>query len=152
MKMPTGARLVSAIVFAIVAFVAAKLAHAALEAEAGYTLQVGMMPQSVAAIGGLCGWIVMGKRVGEGLKFSVSGGLLTSVAILFWSLLVFSVYEMILESTKMKYSGATEATVDVFRIALDYSLSILSLPVVQALLFGGVIGGLAAEWASRRYR
>ena len=149
--MPTGARLVSAIVFAIVAFLAAKGVHVALEADTGYPVKVGLMPHTVTAIGVLCGWIVMGRRVGDGMKFAISSGMLTSVAILFWSLLVFSLREMIILSTKHKYKGATEATIDVFRIALENAQAILTPSVILTLFIGGLIGGWAGEWASRRY-
>jgi hypothetical protein len=150
-KMPTGARLVAAIVFAGIAYLAAQLAHSAIEADVRYEVRVGNMPYIVAAIGVLCGWIIMGRRAGEGTRFAFSSGLLTSVSIFFWSILVFSIYEMVVLSTKMRYKGATEATIDVLRIALEHTLSVSSPQLIALLVFGGFFGGWAAEWASRRY-
>ena len=149
--MPTGARLVSAIVFALVAFVAARHAHGLLEANADATVNPGWMFQIMTVVGALCGWFVMGSRVGQGLRFAISAGLLTAVAILFWGLLIFSTYEMILLSTKMRYDGVTEAVIGVFDEAVKYGSVVVTPSLGVLLLIGGVIGGWAADWANRRY-
>lgn len=149
--MPTGARLVSAIVFAALAYLAATIVHGILEREAGSTVNVSYFKEIMAVIGVLCGWIIMGKRASNGLRAAIGGGILTSVAIVFWGLLAFSLREMIILSTKMRYDGATEATVDVFRIALEHAQTIADPSLIITLVVGGMIGGWMAVWANRRF-
>lgn len=150
--MPTGARLVSAIYFAGLAYVLGFLVHAALEADIGYEVQVGRMKEVLAVIGILVGWKVMGSRAGEGRSYAVQGGILAAVSIVFWALIIFSLREMIKESTKLKYDDAPEAVVDAFRIAIDHVVTLANVPIVALLLVGGIFGGYLAEFISHRWR
>lgn len=145
--MPTGTKLIAALAFAAVAYVAAQQVRGQMPEGT----DMGLFSEMMAVIGAFCGWIVMGKRAGEGLTFSLSAGLLTSVSIVFWGLLIFSTRQMLIFSTKRRYDGPTEAVVDTFRIAIEYASTIAIPGIIITLLIGGVLGGWAAEWASRRY-
>lgn len=150
--MPTGARLISAIFFGFLTYIATHIVHAAFEADVGYDLDFGRFKEITAVIGLLTGWIVQGNRAGEGRNFAIQGGILTSFLIVFWSLTLWSLVEMIQESMKMKYRGATQALVDTFRIALDYAATFGNLTFIATMVIGGILGGMLAEWAASRYR
>ena len=150
--MPTGARLFSALFFGALTYVAAHIVHAAFEAEVGYDLNFGLFKEITAVIGIFAGWIIMGKRAGEGNNYAIQGGILTAVSIVFWGLVLWSIVEMVEESMKLKYPNATAAVMDSFRIALDYLSTIATGPFIVTMFFGGILGGMVAEWAARRYR
>ena len=150
--MPTGARLFSAIYVGILTYVVAHMVHAVFELEAGYDLDFGMFKEICAGIGILTGWTVMGSRAGEGNNYAIQGGILTSVMIVFWNLILWSLVEMVQESMKLKYKDPSQAVIDAFRIALEYGQTIGTVPIIGTLLIGGVVGGFVGEWAARRYR
>ncbi|MEO0990073.1 MAG: TrgA family protein [Pseudomonadota bacterium] len=145
--MPTGTKLVSALVFLVVAYVAAQQVRTVMPEES----DMGWFSEIMAVIGLFCGWIVMGKRAGDGWSFSLTAGLLTSVAIAFWGLLLFSIREMLIQSTRLRYDDAMEAILAVFEIAIEHGAMIAIPGIILTLVIGGLIGGYAAEWASRRY-
>ena len=145
--MPTASKLVAAVVFAIVAAIAAHLFIPALPEG---TLVKGFREAS-AAVGFICGWRVMGTLTGRGYREAAGSGIRTSVTILFWVLLGFSIYEMVQRSTKMLYDGPMEALVGVFDLMLGYGKLLAQPATPVALLVGGIIGGWMAEWAGRRW-
>ena len=67
------------------------------------------------------------------------------------AVLGFSIYEMILRSTKMMYDGPMEALLGVFDLVIYYGKMMGSPEFIATLLIGGVLGGIAAEWAGRRW-
>jgi hypothetical protein len=58
---------------------------------------------------------------------------------------------MILRSTKMMYDGPMEALLGVFDLMLYYGKMMGSPEFIGTLLVGGIIGGLAAEAAGKRW-
>jgi hypothetical protein len=146
--MPTAARLFAAVVFTLVGFLAAEVYKPGMPEGT----QFGLFSPIVAAIGLFCGWTVAGVLVGGSYGAAAGHGIRTSATIVFWALLLFSVYEMIQRSMKMRYDGPMEALVGVFRLMLDYGALLGSVPVIVVLGVGGVLGGWAAEFAARRWR
>lgn len=145
--MPTISRLIAAIIFAATAFVAGQ----------GYKLgvpegvQYGYFDAICAAIGLLCGWLVMGKLTGKGYRAAAGSGLRTSVTISIWALLVFCTVLMVRKAFRKRYDSPLEAVVDIFALMLEQGILMLTVPVLTALFVGGVVGGLASEWAKRRW-
>jgi hypothetical protein len=113
--------------------------------------QFGWFSEITAAIGLLCGWIVMGGLVGRGYAEAAASGVRVSVTITFWALLGFSIYEMVLRSTKLRYDGPMEAVLAAFALMLDYGSYLGTVAIIGTLAAGGVLGGLAAEFARRRW-
>lgn len=150
--MPTGAKLVSAIYFTFITYVAAQMVHNIFEANIGYDLDWGNFAEITAVIGLLVGWQVMGPHVGDGRYFAIQRGILSSVACVFWSLILWALVEMIKLGMDLKYPGPTAAIVDGFRIALEYGKEI-STPLFWGWMIGaGIFGGLLAEFTSKRFR
>ena len=148
--MPTAAKAMAGLAFALVAFLAAQAVKAPGVMPEG--TQFGWFSEITAGIGFLCGWIVMGGLVGKGYPEAVASGLRVSVTILFWALLGFAIYDMVLQSMKMRYHGPMEAVLDVFNIMMVNGRRILTVEILGVLAVGGAIGGALAEWAGRRWK
>ncbi|MFN3972509.1 MAG: TrgA family protein [Gemmobacter sp.] len=146
--MPTAGRLFAAIAFIITGFLAAEAFKSVMPEGTPF----GPFSLIVAAIGGLTGWIVMGPLAGRGYGASAGFGLRTSVTIVFWALLLFSIYQMIRLAMKMRYDGPMDAIIGVFALMFENGKLLLDPAVLMVLAVGGVLGGLLAEWAARRWR
>lgn len=146
--MPTAAKLVAALCFAAVGWLAAN----AFVPQLGETPNEGAFREITALIGFACGWRVMGSLVGQGYADAVGSGLRTVVTLVFFALLGFSTYLMIGESMKMRYDGPMDAILGVFELMMDYGRRMLTVGVLGVLALGAVLGGVAAEWARRRWR
>ena len=146
--MPTAAKLVSALAFALVAFWAtvAYIPHLPEGTDAGYLREI------MVVLGLIIGWLSMGRNVGRGYMEAVSYGLRGSVLLVFWGLLGFACYIMLLRSTRQIYrADVGKALLDVPNIMMGYGKLLMAQDVLIALGVGGVLAGLAAEWASQRW-
>lgn len=145
--MPTAAKLFAAAAFAVVAFFAAETFKPAMPDGTAF----GFYSAVCALIGALCGWLVMGNLVGHGYMRAGGFGIRTSVTVLFFSVLVFSIYEMVQQSMKLRYNGPVDALQGMFMIALDYVKMMGRPDFLIVLLVGGYLGGMFAEWADERW-
>lgn len=145
--MPTAAKLIAAVAFAMVAFVAA----ATFVPHLPEGSQIGLFREITAAIGFAVGWFVMGSLTGQGYGPAAGSGMRTAVTLVFFTLLGFSIHLMVKKSYKMLYDGPMEAVLAVFEIMLDYAQMMIQPDVLGVLAVGGVLGGVAAEWAGRRW-
>lgn len=145
--MPTAPKLFSAVFFALVAALAAHLFIPVLPEGT----QIKMFRELSGVIGLLCGWFIMGRSTGRGMVEAINRGLVTSVAVLFWCLLLFSIYFMIRKSTRMMYDGPMEAVLGVFELMLEYGTLLRHPATPVVLLGGGVLGGVLAEAVGRRW-
>jgi len=145
--MPTGAKAIAAISFAIVGWITAN-AYVPNMPEAG---RVGMFREYTAVLGAIIGWRVMGNAVAEGYFRAIGSGWKTMIVLIFFALLLFGIYEMLQLSVRMRYDGPQEAILDVFQRMLDRSIPLLNVPVLAAILVGGGIAGMLTENASRRW-
>ena len=146
--MPTAAKLVAALSFALVGWLAANAHIPALGAGAAY----GAFREITAGIGLVVGWTVMGGVVGQGYAQAAGSGLRTSVTLVFFALLGFSTYHMILQSTKMVYDGPMDAVLGIFDYMMENGAEMATVGVLAVLGLGGMLGGMASEWACRRWR
>jgi hypothetical protein len=145
--MPTAPKLIAAVFFALVAALAAHLFIPVLPEGT----QIKMFRELSAAIGFLCGWLIMGRTTGRGTTEAINRGLVTSVAIVFWCLLVFSIYFMIRKSTRMMYDGPMDAVLGVLELMLEYGTLLKHPATPVVLVAGGVVGGMLTEAVSRRW-
>ncbi len=145
--MPTAAKLVAAVLFAALAFVASELYKIGVPDRTVW----GPFSPINAAIGALCGWFVMGRLAGSGYRAAMGYGLRTTVTVLFWCLIVFSTYVMVIRSMKMRYDGPMEALVGVFELMIDHAQPMANGVLITTLLVGGMIAGIVVEWAGRRW-
>ncbi|MEZ5911927.1 MAG: TrgA family protein [Paracoccaceae bacterium] len=146
--MPTAAKLIAAITFAVIAFVAAET----MKPHLPEGTQFGQFSLICAGIGAAVGWTVMGELAGRGMRAAMGYGIRTSVTIGFWALLGFSVYEMIQRSLDLRYNGLSEGVEGAMQLILDYGAVLLQAhDVLAVLLAGGLLGGLLTEFVSRRW-
>lgn len=146
--MPTGAKLMAAVSFAVVGWIIANAYIPNMpEAQA-----MGRFREGVGLIGAIVGWRVMGPSVGKGYLEAAGSGIKTVVVLVFFSLLVFSTYEMLMNSVKMRYDGPMEATLDVLMTMVRRSEALLSITVLGSMLIGGMVAGMLSENAGRRWR
>lgn len=146
--MPTAAKLVSAVAFALVALWAA-VAYIPKLPEG---TSVGYLRETMVALGLLIGWRGMGRFAGRGWGESIGLGLKTSALIVFWALLGFATFTMIVRSTRQIYrADPFKAVMDVPNIMLEYGRLILAQDVLIALIVGGMVAGILAEMAARRW-
>lgn len=146
--MPTGAKLIAAVAFAIVGWLAARVYIPQLPESTS----TGFFPEIMAGLGFVLGWLTLGPHMGRGYSEAASLGLRTSLLVVFWGLLGFSIYFMVLRSTKMIYDNAGAAALDVPMLMLHYARLMGSVELIGTLAVGGVLGGIAAEFAGRRWR
>ncbi len=139
--MPTAARLIAALGFAVVGLGVAQL--------------LGLLPVGWAiwgGIGAVCGWVVMGRLTGRGYRAAVGFGLRTSVTLAFWALLALSLREMIRRAFLRQYNDPFEAIVAIFEIALDRGRDLIAAEPLAVLVVGGLVVGVLAEFAARRWK
>jgi hypothetical protein len=146
--MPTGAKLVAAVCFAIVGWLAAEAYIPQLPADT----RTGYFREIMAVLGFVLGWMTLGPNVGRGYGDAASIGMRTSFLLVFWGLLGMSIYFMVRRSTRMIYDNAGDAALDVPMLMLQYAGLMGSVPLIAVLALGGAIGGVLTEFAGRRWK
>ncbi len=146
--MPTAAKMIAAVAFAIVGWFAAM----AYIPQLPDSTNTGYFPQIVSGLGFVIGWFTLGPNAGKGYVEGMSLGLRTSMLVVLWTLLGFSTFAMIRQSTKMTYDNAGEAVLDVPIRMMYYGQLMGSANLIAVLVIGGILGGLATEFAGRRWR
>ncbi|WP_028028975.1 TrgA family protein [Gemmobacter nectariphilus] len=144
--MPTAARLAAALAFAALGFFAAEIYKPGLPPET----QFGRFTPLCALIGLLCGWFLMGRLAGRGTRAALGSGLRTAATMVFFAMVLFSVYEMLLRALRKRYGGVFEAIEGTFDIVLIYGTALLRPEPLIVLAIGGMLCGLLVEWVSRR--
>lgn len=147
-RMPTAAKLVGALVFFGVGWLAALQVIKTLPEGTPAT----WFPLTIAMIGLWQGWAVAGRNAGNGTGFAIANGLRTSVQMAAIGLVVFALRTMFERSLNLRYDGFGEAVVEAMHLFIEYGLQSLTVPIWGVLLAGGVIGGLICEGAARRWR
>ncbi len=146
--MPTGAKAMAAISFAVVGWLIAN----AYVPNMPQAQSVGRFRELTGLIGAIVGWRVMGPSVGKSYLQAIGSGWKTVIVLVFFALLLFGIYEMLQLSVKMRYDGPLEAIVDVFRRMMDRSQALMSASVVAVMVIGGGVAGILTENANRRWR
>ena len=145
--MPTGAKLVGALVFALLAFFVAQVVKPHLPEATS----IGYMSQVAAVVGLACGWAIMGPTAGRGYYRAVGSGMKTAVITAAWALFVFAFEEMLRQTLRGIYDGPMEAVVGVAQLFVEFGAYMLFPDVLAVLLIGGGLAGLQTEWASKRW-
>ena len=146
--MPTAAKLVAALAFAALGAAAGWLFGQEVPASARV---VPFFPPVAAGIGLICGWRISGARAGGGFLAAMGTGLRTAVTLAFFALLAFSAQVVISRSMAMIYDGPLQALLAVVDLMVIHGKLALAPPVAGTLAAGGLVGGLLAEWAGRRW-
>ncbi|MCB2110843.1 MAG: TrgA family protein [Defluviimonas sp.] len=146
--MPTAAKLFAALAFAVLGFFAGEVALPHLPPGA----QPANFSFYCMLIGLVCGWRVMGPAAGRGNLESVNAGVRTAAVMTLLALIIFSIVQMFILAYRHQFDGPMDAVVGIFGIAVNFGASLLNWDIMAVLLLGGVLGGLMAEWAARRWK
>lgn len=146
--MPTAAKLVSFVLFAALGFALAEVFKTATPDRT----QFGVLSPVCALIGGFCGWIVMGPLAGRGMSAAWGFGVRTAITTVVFALLGWSLYEMILRSTRGGYSGSPmEALTGAVTLILQNGGLMLTPGFLGTMVIGGALAGIVVEWSGRRW-
>lgn len=148
MLMPTGAKLMGAIWYFGVGYLAALFVLDTFPEE----MAARFFPLTIALIGLWQGWYVAGGNAGQGTAAAIGNGVRTSVQIAFFGLSIFALRTMFLRSANLRYDGPGEAAIAALELWLEYFLQSLTMPIWGTLIAGGVLGGVVVEWAWRTWR
>lgn len=146
--MPDSAKLMAALIIGILAWVV--------------SLQImPLMPESTnfgsfiyvnVILGIVTGWMIMGKRAGRGITAAINNGLGGAMMLVLWGLFVHSCYQMFDRAMSNWYNDVFSAIAAIFQFMAEYALILLDPKVMMCLVFGGVLAGLATEYAWRTWR
>ncbi|ATG46670.1 TrgA family protein [Celeribacter ethanolicus] len=145
--MPTAAKLVAALWFALLAWFAAELVIPYLPEGT----QVGLFSYITGVIGLLTGWVFLGRRAGDTMAAALSYGFSASVILTFWAIFYFSFEMMIHRSLDKHYRGPTQALMSMVDMMRDNGLLMLKWDIVIVLVAGGFFGGWITEKAARKW-
>lgn len=145
--MPTGAKLVAAICLAFLGLALSVIITPLMPELADFKF---LAPVNMA-LGALIGWLVLAPRAGGGTGHAIANGLTGAAALAFWGLAALGVIRMIDLSTHKQYRGLGDAIFAIFSIGADYFLVLATMPVGIALVVGGVMSGLATNYADRNW-
>lgn len=145
---PNASQLVASICLAIIAFIVSGQIMPLMQEgmDFGYFTHVNMV------LGVVVGWVVMGKRAGRGVTPAINNGLTGVAVMVFWGLFVQGCYEMVDRALANRYGGPFEAVAAIFELSLDFAMDIFVPNIILTLLIGGILAGLATEYAQRKWR
>ncbi len=147
--MPTAAKLVAALGLAVLALALSEIVKATYDPG---TVDFGSFSVVNAVLGLGVGWLVIGRRAGQGIAVGVSNGLTGAVALVFWGLFIQATNEMVDRSMQRNYSGPADAFDGLLGISVDMGARLLSVEFSTVMVIGGILCGLLAEVAARRWR
>ncbi|EYD72497.1 TrgA family protein [Limimaricola hongkongensis] len=144
--MPTAAKLVAALLFAALGFVASELALPLLDgmfrAPHASTINAG--------IGALVGWFVAGPRAGGGVLEGVSNGLTAALIGAALILVTHGVIFMMRTGMRGRYRDPVDALEAMVRFMLDSAQRLATPQQIAMLVLGGIGIGLLLELTQSR--
>ena len=146
---PTAAKLIAALCLAVAVYFASEHVKSVFPPDMAF----GIFSILNAAIAFGCGWVVVGRRAGRGFAGGVGNGLTGAAAALFWVLLLHSGRLLLSQALARRYDGPGEAVIAMVNQSIEWgTMALAHPPTLGALLIGGALTGLAAEFAARNWR
>ncbi len=146
--MPTAAKLVAGICFAIIGFLAALMFNATAETETGLGPSI---LTSAAIIGFLCGWVVLGRRPGLGGFESVASGIAAVIASLVFACILYGFSNFMSGLMHGAYASPMQALVSWLRVSVLLFVQTVTPSVWSILVLGGAIAGRLTGIANFRW-
>lgn len=145
--MPTAGKIVAAICLGIVGWIGSELFRPLMPEDTNF----GWFNFVNLGLGVVCGWRVTGRRLGHGYATSISAGLTGVGALVFWALFFQSLNEMLRLALDRRITGLMTGINKMFEIATEFALTMLDGTLIGALLAGGFLVGVIAEWVAKRW-
>lgn len=146
--MPDAAKLIAAIFIGLLGYVVSHMIIPLLPDSTDY----GNFIYINTILGILAGWMVMGKRAGRGITTAINNGLGGSLMLVIWGVFVYSCFMMFDRAMANWYNGFFSAFAAVFQFMAENALLLMDPLVIFSLAAGGVVAGLATEYAWRTWR
>ena len=144
--MPTAAKLVAAICFALVGvFFAQAAAPYFLDAKPPKYFMALCLVNGIWA-----GWVLCGRNA-VSISSGIGTGLTAAVGTAFVALFAASFLRMLTKSLRRAYDGPFEALIDVGQMLADYAIAIGNIQTIGILICGGIVGGGIAGYFGRKY-
>lgn len=143
--MPTGAKLLGAILFAITGAVAAWIGIPGLPDGR----QPGLLIPIATLSGVYFGWTLAGARPGATMRQSLVLSLRTVVLMFVATLFLVAGEEAYQRSIKLRYNGPVEAVTDIANLMIYFGKMAYQPPVLTVMFGGIVIGAIFVSWAGR---
>lgn len=145
--MPTAAKLVSAIILAVIGWLCAEMVKPLM--PEGQDLSY--LAPTCAAVGLVVGWFYLGPRADRDLGSAGANAGTTIFVQVFLTLFVFSFSEMISNSLRNRYDGPIQALQDIFIIGLETVLEFTTAEIAATAILGGFIASTCAFYAARKW-
>ena len=146
--MPTAAKLVAAIYFAALGFMASSVIFNYFAEGA----KPGKFPYICIFFGLIIGYRFAGRRATGSYRAGFGNGLTTVFLISLWCLMTFGGAEMYDKATHLRYDGVMDGLKDWVLIMVDYVKKyILHVDVGALLIVGGLFGGWLTERTARAW-
>ncbi|WP_298921567.1 TrgA family protein [uncultured Roseobacter sp.] len=146
--MPDAARLFASICIGIVGFLVSYQIMPLMPESTDF----GSFAYINGIIGIFVGWRVMGKRAGRGVAAAINNGMGGVLVLVLWGLFIHSSYQMFDRAMANWYNGAFQALLAIFKFMAEYGLVMINPLVMFTLISGGILSGLATEYAWRTWR
>lgn len=146
--MPTFPKLVAALCLGALAWVVSSLVMQQMPDGTDF----GVFRPLNVGIGLVIGWIYVGRQhmeqMADGISYGLTGAGIMTVVALFLQ----SANEMTRLAMRNRFEGPLEAVAAVFQIGVDFGTEVFTIPVVVALVIGGLITGFVTYATSLRWR
>ncbi|MEM6888272.1 MAG: TrgA family protein [Pseudomonadota bacterium] len=146
--MPDAAKLVAAIFIGALAYVTSLLFMPLMPESTDF----GNFAYVNAFIGLIVGWMVMGNRAGKGITAAINNGFGGAFMLVLWALFLHSCMQMFDRAMDNWYNNAFSAFAAILQFMAEYGLVMLDMQIIFVLVSGGVLAGLATEFAWRTWR
>ena len=146
--MPDAAKLIAALFIGVIAYIVSYQIMPLMPDSTDF----GAFVYVNTIIGIATGWVVMGKRAGRGITAAINNGLGGALMLVLWGLFLHSCFQMFDRAMDNWYNGVFTALAAVFQFMAEYALLLLDPHVLFSLAVGGVLAGLATEYAWRTWR
>lgn len=143
--MPTGAKLIGAVIFFLTGGLAAYVGIPGLPDGR----QPGLLVPISALSGAYFGWTLIGKRVGANLRQSLLLAIRTTVMMVVTTLFLIAGEEAYQRSIKLRYDGPVEAVTDIANLMLFFGEMGMQTTVLTVLGIGTLTGAIFVRWAGR---
>lgn len=145
--MPTGAKLIGAIIFCLTGALAAWIGVPGLPDGR----QPGLLIPISALTGIWFGWRLVGTHVSGSLRQALVLSVRTVAMMLVATLFFIAGEEAYQRSIKLRYDGPVEAVTDIANLMLFFGQMAIQGPVFTVLLLGIMIGAVFVRWAGRTF-
>jgi hypothetical protein len=136
--MPTGGKLIGAMIFAALAYFLTDLVKPLLPEGS----RLGWFAPLNGLIGFIMGWTILGRRAGKSYRHAFGYGFTTLAATAFWCLFCWAGYEMLGRSMKLYYDGPVEALQEMAQLFVGYA----KIAAVQDVVLPAVVGTVFVSW------